>query len=114
MIPTYDLQKKAKKFKWTKEAKKAFNEIKKLLISPPVLKASRPDCLFRLKSDTLREGVGGTLLQKQGDEWLVIGYHSKRLPKSAKIFGITELELTGLLVNIHGFMQLLCNRHFEV
>ena len=58
--------------------------------------------------------MGGTLLQKQGDEWVVIGYHSKRLPKSAKTIGITELELTGLLVNIHGFMQLLCNRYFEV
>ena len=58
--------------------------------------------------------MGGTLLQKQGDEWVVIGYHSKRLPKSAKNFGITELELTGLLVNIHSFMQLLRNRYFEV
>ena len=44
----------------------------------------------------------------------MIGYHSKRLPQSAKNFGVTELELTGLLVNIHGFMQLLCNRYFEV
>ena len=96
------------------EAEKAFNEIKKLLVSPPVLKAPTPDGLFRLESDTSREGVGGTLLQKQGDEWIVIGYHSKRLPKSAKNFGVTELELTGLLVNIHGFMQLLCNRYFEV
>ena len=68
----------------------------------------------RLESDTSREGVGSTLLQKQGDEWVVIGYHSKRLPKSAKNFGVTELELTGLLVNIHGFMQLLCNRYFKV
>ena len=58
--------------------------------------------------------MGGTLLQKQGNEWVVIGYHSKRLLKSAKNFGITELELTGLLVNIHGFMQLLRNRYFEV
>ena len=58
--------------------------------------------------------MGGTLLQKQGDEWVVIGYHSKRLPKSAKNFGVTELELTGLLVNIHSFMQLLRNRYFEV
>ena len=24
------------------------------------------------------------VVQKQGDEWVVIGYHSKRLPKSAK------------------------------
>ena len=114
LIPIYDLQKKAKGFKWTDEAEKAFNEIKKLLISCPVLKAPTPDGLFQLKSDTLREGVGGALLQKQGDEWVVIGYHSKRLPKSAKNFGITGLELTGLLVNIHGFMQLLRNRYFEV
>ena len=81
---------------------------------PPVLKSPTPDGLFRLKSDISREGVGGTLLQKQGDEWVVIENHSKRLLKSAKNFGITELELTGLLVNIHGFMQLLCNRYFEV
>ena len=58
--------------------------------------------------------MGGTLLQKQGNKWVVIGYHSKRLPQSAKNYGITELELTGLLVNIHGFMQLLGNRYFEV
>ena len=46
LIPIYDLQKKAKMFNWTDEAKKAFNEIKKLLISPPVLKAPTPDSLF--------------------------------------------------------------------
>ena len=44
----------------------------------------------------------------------MIGYHSKRLPQSAKNFGVTELELTGLLVNIHSFLQLLHNRCFEV
>ena len=32
----------------------------------------------------------------------------------AKNFGITELELTGCLVNTHDFMQLLCNRYFEI
>ena len=58
--------------------------------------------------------MGDTLLQKQGEEWAVIGYNSKRLTQSVKNFGVTEMELTGLLVNIHGFMQLLCNRYFEV
>ena len=114
LIPICDLQKKAKMFKWTDEAEKAFNGIKKLLVSPPVLRAPTPDSLFRLESDISREGVGGTLLQKQGEEWIVIGYHLKRLLKSAKNFGVTELELMGLLVNIHGFKQLLHNRHFEV
>ena len=78
------------------------------------MKAPPPDGLFHLESDTSQKGVGGTLLQKQGDEWVVIGYNSKRLPQSAKNFGVTELELTRLLVNIHGFMQLLCSRYFEV
>ena len=108
------MRKKSKKFKCTEEAEKAFNDIKELLIRPQVLKAPTPDGLFCLESDTSLEGVGGTLLQKQGEEWVVIGYHSKRLPQSARNFGITELELTGLLVNIHGFMQSLCNRYFEV
>ena len=114
LIPIYDLQKKSKKFKWTGEVEKAFNDIKELLISLPVLKVPTPDGLFCLEGDTAQEGVGGTLLQKQGNKWVVIGYHSKRLPQLAKNFGITELKLTKLLVNIHGFMQLLCNRYFEV
>ena len=45
-----------------------------------------------------------------GSYWLSF----QKTPKIRKNFGITELELTGLLVNIHGFMQLLCNRYFEV
>ena len=43
---------KLKKLKWTDEAEKAFNDIKKFLVNPPVVKASTPDGLFRLESDT--------------------------------------------------------------
>ena len=75
------------------EAEKAFKDIKQLLVNPPVLKAPTPDGLFRLESDTSREGVGRTLLQKQGEDWVIIGYHSKRLTASAKNFGVTELEI---------------------
>ena len=57
---------------------------------------------------------GALCYNSKGDEWVVIGYHSKRLPASVKNFGVTELELTRLSVNIHGFMQLLCNCYFEV
>ena len=52
LIPIYNLQKRSKKFKWTEEAEKAFNDIKKLLINPPVLKAPTSDGLFHLESDT--------------------------------------------------------------
>ena len=60
------------------------------------------------------KALDADLFQKQGDEWVVIGYHSKILSTSAKMFGVTVLELTRLLVNMHTFMQLLCNQHFEV
>ena len=52
LIPIYDLPKKSKKFKWTEEVQKAFNDIKELLISPPVLKVPMPNGLFYLESDT--------------------------------------------------------------
>ena len=52
LIPIYDMQKKSKKFKWTDEEEKAFNNIKKLLVNRPVLKAPTPDGLFRLETDT--------------------------------------------------------------
>ena len=68
LILKYNLQKESKKFKWTDKAEKAFNDIKQLLVNPPVLKAPTPDGLFRLESDTSQEGVGSTLLQKQGNE----------------------------------------------
>ena len=88
LIPTYDIQKKLKKFKWTDKAEKAFNDIKKLLVNPPVLKAPTPDGLFRLESNTSWEGVGSTLLQKQGNEWVVISYHSNRLPHLLRILAL--------------------------
>ena len=68
------MQKTSKEFKWREEAKKAFNDIKELLISPPVLKAPIPDGLFCLESNTSQEDVGGTSLKEQGErmvnDWL--------------------------------------------
>ena len=118
LIPIYELQKKKRKYKWNPEADQAFEEIKELLVSPPILRMPTSDGLFRLESDTSREGVGGTLFQWQiangKGGWVIVGYHSKRLPKAVQNYGVTELELTGLIVNIHGFSQLLKHRYFEV
>ena len=72
---------------------------------------------FQLESDTSRTVAGATLYQWQNNEWVLVGYHSKRLPDAvhyAVHYGVTELELTGLLANIHGFEQKLNNNYFEV
>ena len=70
--------------------------------------------IFRLESDTSREAAGGTLYQWQDDQWVLIGYHSKRLPDAVCNYGVCELELTGLICNIHGFEHLLWDNYFEV
>ena len=40
LIPIYDIQKKSKKFKWTDEAEKAFNDMKKLLVNPSCIEST--------------------------------------------------------------------------
>ena len=40
-------------------------------------------------------------------------FFAKRLPDAVCNYGVTELELTGLLANIHGFEQKLNNNYFE-
>ena len=67
---------------------------------------------FRLESDT-RTAARATLYQWQNNEWVLVGYHSKRLPDAVHNYGVTELELTGLLANIHGFEQKLNNNYVE-
>ena len=70
--------------------------------------------IFCLESDTSREAASGTLYQWQDGQWAFIGYHSKRLPDAVQNYGVCELELTGLVCNIHGFKHLLKDNNFEV
>ena len=114
LIPIYELTKKRARFQWTDTHQTAFEEIKKLLIKPPVLRMVSGDGIFRLESDTSRTAAGGTLYQWQDNQWVLVGYHSKKLPEPVQNYGVTELELTGLLANIHGFEQKLRNNYFEV
>ena len=114
LIPIYDLTKKRARFQWTDTHQKAFEQIKHLLIKPPVLRMVSGDGIFHLESDTSRTAASGTLYQWQDNQWVLVGYHSKKVPALVQNYGVRELELTGLLANIHKFEQKLCNNYFEV
>ena len=88
LIPIYALTKKKATFKWTTECEKAFDKIKQCLQEPPVLRMPAGTGFFRLESDTSREAAGGALYQLQENNWVLIGYHSKRLPEAVR--AITE------------------------
>ena len=54
------------------------------------------------------------VVQMQGNENELVGYHSKRLPDAVSRYSISELELTGLASNISGFKHLLSRTEFTV
>ena len=71
------LTKKHARFVWTDKHQKTFEEIKQLLVKPPVLRMVSGNGFFRLESDTSRTAARATLYQWQNNEWVLVGYHSK-------------------------------------
>ena len=62
---------------------------------------------FHLYSDTSKFATGSALYQIQNSKPKVIAYTSKRLPKAARNYSITELEMCGLAINVASFVHLL-------
>jgi hypothetical protein len=117
LAPIYDLIKRKQNPKvtgqplsWMKEQQEAFEKIKKQLTTPPVLSMPNKTGLFELRSDTSKIGCGA-ILRQEGN---LVGFYSKRLKECCARYSITELELTGLTINISGFKYLLSRRYFKV
>ena len=108
------LQGTKKKNKWqqTEECQKAFKHIKKLLITPVVLHMPMANGKFMLENDTSQVAAGGALFQFQQNQWVLIGCHSKKLIQAKQNYRTTQLELSGLVCNIHGFNQVLKHKYF--
>ena len=91
--PIYDLTRKGKPFYWGKEQQNSFEEIKWMLMKPPVLHMPNKAGRFHLYSDTSKCATGSALYQIQNGKPKLIAYASKRLPAAANSYSITELEL---------------------
>lgn len=114
MRPLHKLGRKRKHFKWEQEHETAFVKLKEILTSPAVLHMPQSTGKFVLYSDTSRLATGGYVTQiVEGKEHL-IGYYSKVLPSACQNYSVTELELFGLMVNIHAFKYLLRDCDFDV
>ena len=66
-----------------------------------------------LYSDTSREGTGSSLWQVQEGKPCLIGYVSKTLPEACKRYSVTELEMTGLLVNMGLWKSIIRHHEFD-
>ena len=111
--PIYELTKKGRPFIWGDEQQKAFDEIKSRLLKPPVLSMPDKRGRFLLYSDTSKYATGSALYQVQNRKPKLIAYASKRMPKAARNYSITELEMCGLAINIASFAHLLKRVDFD-
>ena len=99
--PIYELTRKTMPFYWAEVHQEAFEKIKELLIITPVLHLPRPGGRFILYCDTSKTHTGSSLWQIQDGKPRLLGYASKSLPEACKNYSVTELEMTGLALNIH-------------
>ena len=111
--PIVELTRKGRPFIWGDAQEKAFREVKLRLKNPPVLHLPKAGGRFILYSDTSIEGTGSSLWQIQEGKPKLIGYASKTLPEACSRYSVTELEMTGLLVNMNLWKNLLKYREFD-
>ena len=111
--PIYDLTRKGRPFHWQEEQQHAFDTIKERMINPPVLYLPKPGKRFILHCDSSRTHTGSSLWQIQEGKPRLIGYTSKSLPAPALNYSVTELEMTGMAVNIHLWRHLLHRVEFD-
>lgn len=121
--PLYELANKKSKndFVWTKQAEKAFNEIKQKLLNatqlsyPDLTKNAKP---FILHTDASLNSIAGVLSQSQkvNGKWIdvPISFCSRMLSTSEKKKSIYNLELQAIIYSIKKFSHLLTNNHFIV
>ena len=111
--PIVELTRKGRPFIWGDAQEKAFREVKLRLTNPPVLHLPKAEGRFFLHSDTSIEGTGSSLWQIQEGKPRLIGYASKTLPEACARYNVTELEMTGLLVNMNLWKNLFKHREFD-
>jgi len=95
--PLYDLLRKDTPYQWTIQRQKAFNDLKALLASSPVIKHPSESDPFRLYLDACLEGLGGALYQIQNGKEAAICFISRQLKESEKRYGATQLECLALV-----------------
>ncbi|WVZ53080.1 hypothetical protein U9M48_004066 [Paspalum notatum var. saurae] len=91
--PMTSLTKKNAKYVWSPKCEEAFQTLKKLLISPPVL--TQPDITkpFDVYCDASSNGLGCVLMQKGR----VIAYASRQLRKHEANYPTYDLELAAVV-----------------
>ena len=100
---------------WTEQCQTAFETLKSMLISPPILQFPDMNKEFVLATDASGGALGYILGQvdEQGREY-VISYGGRAIRPEEKKWTTTELECLAIISGIETFRHYLSHRHFTV
>ena len=111
--PLHRLTENNREFQWTDQCQQAFDTLRRLLVSAPVL--AFPDCTreFILDTDASEQGIGAVLSQVHLDgQEHVVAFASRVLSKAERKYSVTRKELLAVIVFIHHFRPYLLGRRF--
>lgn len=112
--PLNSLLKKNKLFDWTQDCEKSFENIRNVLINPPIRKYPNFDQPFILTTDASDQSLGAVLSQGTIGEDRPICYASRTLNKHEINKSIVEKELLGIHWGINYFRPYLYGKKFTV
>jgi len=110
--PLHALIHKGKSWQWSAECTEAFFELKKRLISAPVLMLPDFSKSFVLDTDASGEGLGAVLSQIINGKEHVISYASRTLSHTEKRYCATRREMLALVWGSRHFRPYLYGRKF--
>ncbi|MCU5933464.1 hypothetical protein H3U10_19950, partial [Clostridioides difficile] len=108
--PMTQLLKKDEKFKWTAECDKSFEELKRKLVTAPVLILPDQTKDFQVYCDASRHGLGCVLMQ----EGRVVAYASRQLRPHEGNYPTHDLELEAVVHALKIWRHYLIGNRCEV
>ena len=105
--PLCNLLNKEVNFKFDEECLQAFEELKRKLVTAPVVVAPDWDCNFELMCDASNYAVGAALGQRRDKIFRVIHYASKVLNDAQANYTTTEKELLAVVYALEKFRSYL-------
>ncbi|KAE9274278.1 hypothetical protein PF001_g27128 [Phytophthora fragariae] len=114
MAPMTKLLRKSVEWEWTEAQQTAFEYVKKVLTTKPLLIYPDFRLPFRVVTDASITGLGACLMQDQGHGWQPVAYASKVNSETEAKYGITELECLAVVWSIKLFRPYLYGRKFTI
>jgi len=97
-IPLTNLTKKGNAFEWTEEAQKAFEQLKEIITSRPVLIIPDPNKPYEVETDASDDAMGGTLIQRDEEgRPHPVAFVSKKFSDTERRYGTPDQELMAII-----------------